>query len=94
MAGQRDFQSALRIFHCNASAGERLPIESHLQLRRRGVPVEIEIDDAWHCLERVLGLFQDAAHFCQVGPNTFSTTLPRTPATASSTLSFIGCEKL
>ena len=28
------------------------------------------------------------------GPKIFSTTLPRTPLTASSTLSFIGCEKL
>ncbi len=65
--GQRSFQGVLRVFHRNAGARERLAGEAHLQLGRRRVPVEVQIDDARHRLERVPGLFQGAAHSRQVG---------------------------
>ena len=51
-ARPRLFQGVLRVFHRNAGAGERLAVEAHLQLGRRGVAVEVEIDDARHRLER------------------------------------------
>ena len=65
--GKGGFQSALRILHRNAGPSERLPVEAHLQLRRRSVSVEVEIDDARQCLERLLGLFQGSPHSRQIG---------------------------
>ena len=72
-----------------------LAVEPISQLRRRSVAVQIEIGDAGDVLAAPPSRPRAwCASSRDRSPKIFSTTLPRTPLTASSTLSLIGGEKL
>ena len=85
----------LRRVDGDAGARQRAAVEHDLQLRHAGVAIELEVDDARHLAAGPRRTCSSVVFITSRSvPKIFSTTWPRTPLTASSTLSLIGCEKL
>src|SRR6185369_10280910 len=94
LAGERGLDHALGGLDVDAVPRQRVAIEVDLQLRDRGVAIELEVGDAADALERRLRLLERRAHRFEVGAEDLEHHLPAHAAHRPSTLSLIGCEKL